>query len=574
MKNIFFEVCKKNLLYIAGLILAVVLIVYLQLVPPQILKRIVDDYLSLNIYDGILGLAVLYLAATVFSYIAEFLRTVLSTYLGQKIILRIRFGMSDKLLRLSVSYYNRHSTGDIMSRFTQDVDAVQTLFTGGIVTMGIDLFKIIGIMISIFLISSELFVYSLCAIPIIIVITEAFRRIILSLQKTYRMYIGKMNSFLQETLTGLKLFKIYGIEHKLDEAFTPLADEQIAVVRKINRIDKAFPAIMQIIRAVFICGFIILSTKEINIITGITVGGLAAAIDLLGRVFAPIEEIANEFQAVQQVMAALSRIGEFLDEPEEERETGQAAAEESSENIILKNVSFSYDGSEKILNRISAEIKKGSKTALVGRTGAGKTTMMNLIAGLYDAPCGSVLVNGLNPFLLAPGERRRLIGIVPQTMVMFTGKIRDCLTLGDTRITLADCICAAKTVGLYETIEALPDKFDTIIGEGEINLSYGEMQLLNLARAIVTNPPILLLDELTAGLDAVTEAKVLAAVQKISENRTIVTISHRLSGIINADYVYILTGGRIVEEGRPEALAGDGGWYAKYSRLESMGWRE
>ena len=573
MARLFWGICKKNIIPLLLLILSVIGIVALQLVPPQILKTIVDDYLEKGIYDGVTTLAVIYLAAVLVSYICEFFKTIFTTYIGQKAILEIRYKMSEKLTRLPMGYYNKNRAGDVMSRFTQDVEAVNTMFSDGLVNMAVDLFKIIGIIASVFILNKSLFVYTLLIVPVVVIISNAFRKKVYEAQLKLRKAIGRMNSFIQEAFSGLRLFKIFGHENRLSRAFDPLADEQIGIRRTVNRMDSIFPCIMQILKAVVICSFVVLTTKEVHVITGITVGTLAAAIDLLGRLFSPIEELATEFQTIQQVFAAFNRITEFLDEEEETRIIKDEAEQDGEYDILFQNVSFAYDDAGNILNDVSFSVKKGLKVALVGRTGSGKTTILNLLAGLYPTGMGSISICGYNPFTMPTELRRRAIGIVPQTVTTFTGKIKDIITLGDKQIPETDVMEALKAVGLYEDIEKLPQKYNTVIGEGESNLSFGQMQLLTLARAIVTNPPLLLLDELTSGLDAVTEAGILKAIKNVSTNRTIVTISHRLSGMIDADYVYVCSHGKIVEEGKPDELVQNNGWYAKYKQLEDKGWQ-
>lgn len=572
MVRLFWNICKKNLLPLILLIISVVGIVALQLVPPQILKTIVDDYLDKGIYDGITTVAVIYLLVVLVSYLCEFFKTIFTTYIGQKAILEIRYQMSEKLTRLPMCYYNQTAAGDIMSRFTQDVEAVNTMFSDGLVNMAVDLFKIIGIIVSIYIMNQSLFVYTLFIVPVIVIISNAFRKKVYVAQLSLRKAIGKMNSSIQEAFSGLRLFKIFGHENRMSRAFDPLADEQIGIRRKVNRMDAIFPCIMQILKAVIICSFVVLATPKVNLIVGVTIGTLAAAIDLLGRLFAPIEELATEFQAIQQVLAAFNRISEFLSEEEETRVINGEAVKDGENDISFQNVSFAYDDTGNILNDVSFSIKKGLKVALVGRTGSGKTTILNLLAGLYPVGIGNITIRGYDPFTMPVQIRRRVIGIVPQTVTTFTGKITDIITLGDEHISENDVIEALEAVDLYEDIAKLPEKHNTVIGEGESNLSFGQMQLMTLARAIVTNPPILLLDELTSGLDAVTEAKILKAIKNVSANRTIVTISHRLSGIIDADYVYVCSHGRIIEAGTPDELVKNDGWYAKYKQLEDMGW--
>lgn len=571
--KIFNDVFKKNWIIFILLILSIIGIVVLQLLPPQILKTIVDDYLEKKIYDGIATLAVFYLIAVLFSYLCEFFKTLFTTYIGQKIVLNIRYRMSAKLLRLPISYYNNNSAGDIMSRFTNDINSVNTMFSDGLINMIVDLFKILGILISIFILSTSLFIYTILIVPLIIIISNIFRKRIYKAQLLNRKTMGKMNSFIQEAYSGLRLYKIFNYEKRLSSSFKPLTEQQMKIRRKVNLMDAIFPCIMQIIKAVVICLFVLFTTKKINLITGISIGALAASIDLISKLFSPIEELAVEFQSIQQVFASFNRIKEFMNEKEEKKITNNLINQNKNIDISFNNITFSYDNNINILENVSFNINNGQKIALVGRTGSGKTTILNLLAGLYPTNEGNISIYGYDPFTLPPSIRRKLIGIVPQTIINFTGTIKEIITLKDETISDEEIICALKTVGLHDEIEKLPRKYDTVIGEGENNLSFGQMQLLTLARAIVTNPPVLLLDELTSGMDAITEAKVLQAIKDISINRTIITISHRLSGIIDADYVYVLSYGKIIEQGNPNELIKNQSWYAKYKQLEEIGWQ-
>jgi ATP-binding cassette subfamily B protein len=240
---------------------------------------------------------------------------------------------------------------------------------------------------------------------------------------------------------------------------------------------------------------------------------------------------------------------------------------------LVRQARFSYVSEKEVLREASLVVPAGWKAAVAGRTGSGKTTLLQLVAGLYPASAGTVLIHGRDPYRLPPQERRRLIGMVPQTVTLFHGSILENVTLRDTDISEKDVEWALEQVGLLADIRKLPDSLHTLLGEGEAKLSFGQNQLISLARAIVTNPPVLLLDELTSGLDALTEKQVLEAIRTISGGRTILTISHRLSGLLDAQTVHIMEHGRIVESGAPEVLAEREGWYARYRRLEDHGWQ-
>ena len=305
---------------------------------------------------------------------------------------------------------------------------------------------------------------------------------------------------------------------------------------------------MQIFRAIIIAFTVIIAAPTGLGALGISIGSIAAAVDLISRMFAPIEAIAVEFQTIQEALSGLERINEF-DREQEENRVEPLSDRKISEplSISIENMTFGYEEGKNIVKDISFDIEPGTKVALVGRTGAGKSTILNLIAGLYKPNQGSVRIGDVDPFKMPANIRRRTIGIVPQSFPIYDGTIRDAITLYDESITEKEVIDAAKMVGLHEDIMKLPKRYDTLIGEGEIKLSYGQYQLLTLACALVCNPPILLLDEVTSGLDSITEGKVFKALKKVSKDKTILTISHRISGIIDADKVIMLEQGRIVE---------------------------
>ncbi|MFA6941288.1 MAG: ABC transporter ATP-binding protein, partial [Clostridiaceae bacterium] len=302
---------------------------------------------------------------------------------------------------------------------------------------------------------------------------------------------------------------------------------------------------------------------------------IAAVIDLISRILAPVESIAMEFQTIQEAVSGVKRIQSFALEDEEKRYSNNSVIIKRYEDlsISVKNVAFSYSKDNEIIKDVSFIVEPGQKTALVGRTGAGKSTILNLIAGLYKPDEGSIEIGGMDPFKMDPNIRRHIMGIVPQSFPVYDVSVRDAITLYDETITEKQVEEAAIIVGLHDDIIKLPNGYNTIIGEGGTGLSYGQYQLLSLACALVCNPPLLLLDEVTSGLDGVTEERIFKALRNISKGRTIITISHRVSGIIDADKVIILDSGKVVEEGTPSDLAGKNGWYAKYNQIEQLGWK-
>ena len=566
--------CKDKLIYIIFLVIAIIAGILMQLVPPQILKNIIDNNISKGIYDGVWKLSTYYLLAIVLGGVFDFIREYMMATLGQGILLNIRLNMAKKLSKLPISYFSNNAVGEIMSQFTSDVDAVGTLFISGLIGLLSDGLKAIGIMISIYFLSPILALYMLILIPIIYLITRFFKSNTFKAQMESRRAVGHINGAVQEIFNGIRTIKIFGMEDQFISGFQEPLNQNLKAVQKTSILNSIFPCLMQILRAIIISITVIIAAPSGLGALGISIGSVAAAVDLISRMFAPIEAIAVEFQTIQEALSGLERIHDFDKEEEEYREELKLDKKVTGYlPISVKSISFSYGEGKNIVENISFDIGPGTKFALVGRTGAGKSTILNLVAGLYRPNQGSIKIGEWDPFEMPANMRRRTIGIVPQSFPIYDGTIRDAITLYDETITEEEVIIAAKTVGLHEDIMKLPKGYDTVIGEGEIKLSHGQNQLLTLACALVCNPPILLLDEVSSGLDSITEAKVFKALNEVSKDRTILTISHRISGIIDADKVIMLEKGRIVETGTPTELAGKDGWYAKYNQIEELGWR-
>ena len=547
--------------------------------PSLILRQIVDGPLTSGV-GSVWNMAFMYLAAVLIIGILDFGREISSTVIGQGILLETRKQMLEHLQKLPMKYYLRVPVGETLSKFSADIDVIATLFSAGLVSAMADSLKIIGFFIVLFALSKPIGWIALGAIPIIFLLSNFFRKNIFIKQKEVRKRVSDINAMIQEVYSGLKIIKAFGKEDLFSKRFEERLEGHRLAMNGNSVYDAWFPCIMQIVRACVIALAMVIgaSNNGTTLALGLSIGTLAAIADLFVRMFEPVEAIASEIQTIQQAFAGIDRIKDFFLEKTEDKQ--EDVSEKASHldkipkgDIILEQVDFEYTEGKKVIHQATVTIKEGSKVAFAGRTGSGKTTIMSLIAGLYPVANGSISIGGSDPFLLPASERRKIIGIVPQNVQLFNGSILDNITLKDDEITKEDVWLALETVGLSRTVNDLLDGLDTIIGEGEAQLSFGQMQLLSLARAIVTNPPILLLDELTSGLDALTERKLLNAIREVSSNRTIITISHRISGIIDADIVHIMDAGRVVESGSPEELSQKDGWFVVYKRLEERGWK-
>lgn len=571
----FKETCKNNILIVITLIISVITGIAMQLIPPQILRNIIDGHISKGITEGLWTLAYFYLLSVIVSGLADFIRELTMSIVGQNTLANIRYNMAKKLSKLPISYFSNNSAGAIMSYFTSDVDVVGTLLTSGVIGIMADGLKMLGIIVSIYMLSPILVLYVLILIPIIYVITRKFKKATLKAQIEARKAVGKINGYIQELFTGIRTIKIFNREKDFVDRFQEPLNENIKAVNKTSIFDSIFPCVMQVFRAVIIALVVIISAPAGLGAMGITIGSLAACVELISRMLAPIESIAMEFQTIQEAISGLKRIQEFDSLQEEKRYIQEHIDYEEKDTLDIRvdSLSFAYENGIEVVKDVSFTIKPGTKVALIGKTGAGKSTILNLVAGLYEPSKGTIKIGEFNPFKIPPNLRRRIMGIVPQNFNIYDGTIRDAITLYDKTITEEQVIRASKTVGLHDEIMMLPKGYDTVIGEGEVQLSHGQYQLLALACAIVCDPPILLLDEVTSGLDSVTEQKIFKVLREVSQNRTLLTISHRISGIIDADEVIILQRGRIIETGTPKELEGKEGWYAKYNQIEKLGWK-
>lgn len=576
LREAFNTTLKQNITFGLLVVVTVTVGAIINTWPSLVLRTIIDESLPNNALY-IWRLAFTYLGITLLIGLVDLVREYGATVFGQRMLLNIRKLMLDHLRFLPMAYYNNVPAGDTISRFTGDIEAIDSLFTAGLVSAIADLLKIMGFLVAIFTLSVQLGFVAVCSLPVLYLVTDYFRRNMFEKQLDVRRKVSNINTSIHEIYSGMKIIKIYGKEEFFAERFEPILESH-RLAMNVNSLYVAwFPCVTQTIRAVFIAGALSIgaSNNLTPLALGLSLGTLAAVADLFIRLFRPIQAVAGEIQTIQRALAGVKRVEIFFNEETQENDVQDTKLTDHPEgaDVILDDVRFSYEGDVEVLKGASMAIPAGTKAAIAGRTGSGKTTLMNLVAGLYEVDRGKVSVGGIDPFTLLPETRRRLMGIVPQTVHIFNSSVHDNVTLRDPSIIRDQVERALDTVGLLKVVQNLPEGLDTFLGEGAQQLSFGQTQLLSLARAIVTDPPLLLLDELTSGLDSLTEKQVLAAIRDISGGRTILTISHRLSGIIDAETVHIMEGGRIVESGSPDELAQRGGWYSIYKSLEDKGWR-
>ena len=534
--NIIINVFKKYK-YLTFLLLFIIIgVIGFSLATPQVLKYIIDDYLTVG-GKKLLFPALLYFSTIVLLGVFNFGKEAIITIFGQKIIRKIKEEMMNKLTKIPIGYLSTNESGSIVSRFSNDVEAVGSLFTSGIVSIVVDAFKIVGIVISIWLFSYKLGILVVLIIPVVYFLTKTFQQRMLKVQRLYRVLTAKVNNHIPESINNLQMIKSFAKEKYMEEKYVEYLDESYEAMDKINFYDSIFSPLILILRAVVVAIVVILSSDKLSFL-GLSIGSVAAAIELINNIFAPIENLGMELQNIQQSIAGIYRIDEFLDEEEEREKNINLTYEKIINNnlrIELKNVNFHYASGENILENVSLNINHKDSITFAGRTGAGKTTLFKLILGLLEPSSGNITISNVNVSEIPNNEKRKIFGYVEQSFSFIKGSVAEQISLKDEKIRNEEIENAMKFVGLHDYIITLENGYDTFASPNIF--SQGQRQLLSIARAIVTSPPIMLLDEITANLDSETEEKIISVLRNASSERTVLSISHRLSSILTCDRI-------------------------------------
>ena len=518
----------------AGTLLCVAASVGASLIPPLLLGRAVDRLtggLSLS------ALAVLlYFGSLALEGILSSAQESLLVLFGQKMTHALRSEMSRKLTLLSASTLVGQNPGEVAARFSGDVDTVEVLFTSGIISMVADACRIISILAVIAVKNTGLALILLLVLPLFAVFTRHVQKRMLAAQLDNRRAVAAVSGQVPETLHNIRTIRALGLERYMERRYDRRIGESYAAMERTNFYDAIYSPVVLLLNAAVVGVVMLLSASgkaEILTLFGMSVGTSVTVISYISRIFAPIESLGMEIQTIQSAMAGVKRIDAFLAQPEraiaEERENAARG------DVVLSHVTFGY-GEKPVLTDFSMTVKQGEQVTLVGRTGSGKSTVFKLLLGLYPPESGSITIGGVDVSAITDRERRACIGCVEQHFSRVPGTVLDQITLGDARITEDMARKAARLSGIDAAIEALPEGYGTVCTPGMF--SQGEWQLLSIARAAAADPAVLLLDEITANLDAETEARVLEALRRASEGRTVLSVSHR---------VYENLGGRTVE---------------------------
>ena len=518
----------------AGTLLCVAASVGASLLPPLLLGRVIDrltggmplSALAVLLYFGSLALEGLLSSA----------QESLLVLFGQKMTHALRSEMSRKLTLLPAGTLAGQNPGEMAARFSGDVDTVEALFTSGIISMAADACRILSIMTVIAVKNTGLALILLLVLPLFAVFTRHVQKRMLAAQLDNRRAVAAVSGQVPETLHNIRTIHALGLEGYMERRYDRRIGESYAAVERTNFYDAIYSPVVLLLNAAVVGVVMLLSASgkaEILTLFGMSVGTSVTVISYISRIFAPIESLGTEIQTIQSAMAGVKRIDAFLAQPERTipEERGSAARGD----IVLSHVTFGY-GEKSVLTDFSMTVKQGEQVTLIGRTGAGKSTVFKLLLGLYPPESGSITIGGVDVSDIADSERRACIGCVEQHFSRVPGTVLDQITLGDARITEEMAKSAARLAGIDAAIASLPEGYDTVCTDGMF--SQGEWQLLSIARAAAADPAVLLLDEITANLDAETEARVLEALCRASEGRTVLSVSHR---------VYENLGGRTIE---------------------------
>lgn len=534
------SICTQNLLLPIALVITVVGAVVTALVPPLILEKIVDGLTAGNSMPIVQAFS--YFGVVALAGLLESTRESLLIVFGQKLTHGLRSQMCEKLSQLSADTLSKMDAGTIASRFVGDVDTLETLFTSGIISMFADACTMIGIYAVLWQKNRGLAITLLAILPLIALFTRHVQKKMLAAQMDSRKAAARTSGLVPETIHCIRMIHVFGKEGFMRKRYDRTLQEGYAAMERTNFYDALYSPVILITDAL-VTGIVMLlsasSGPEVRMFFGMSVGTAVAVISYISRIFSPIESIGMEIQTIQEALAGAKRVGEFLELPTRLEtsveagekvmtELGKASAGTDSPVacISLEDVSFGYEEEKMVLEHLSFEIKTGEQVTMTGRTGAGKSTIFKLLLGLYRPQKGCVKIYGQDAYLLPDSIRRRLFGCVEQSFKRVPGTVLEQITLSDPTISREDAVEAAKLAGLHEVIAGMEQGYDTPCTDALF--SQGQWQLLSIARAVAAKPSILLLDEITANLDVGTEQEVLYALRRAGENRTVVSISHRL----------------------------------------------
>lgn len=545
-------VCDRLLLIVIGVL--IVIGIAANLAGSYMLRPIINDYILPGDYSGLVRILLVLGAIYLTGVAAVYVEYILLNKIGQRTVTRMRFDLFEKMERLPVGYFDTHQHGDLMSRYTNDIDRISDALTDSLSDMLSAVLTVIGIFCMMMIISPILTLVTLVTVPLMFLSAKGIVRRSRKYFKAQQESLGAMNGYIEEMISGQKVIKVFGHEKKVEKDF----DVFNAELREKSQKAQFFSGLMMpVMQNLSTLNYVLITIigALLAIFRGFDVGGLAAFLQYSRQFGRPINELASLYNSIQAALAGAERIFQVIDESPESPDLPDAVTlKEVKGDVAMTDVYFGYKPDKIILKGVSFHAPAGSKIALVGATGAGKTTILNMLPRFFDIQSGEITVDGYPIRRICRSNLRRSMAIVLQDTHLFTGTVRENIRFGRLEATDEEVVAAAKLTAAHSFIKRLPHGYDTLLENDGANLSQGQRQLLNIARAAVADPPILLLDEATSNIDTRSELLIQKGLDQLMKGRTSLVIAHRLSTIRNADMILVLEHGRIVERGNHREL--------------------
>jgi len=557
-----------------------------QVVGPLLTRRVIDVAIPAHDMHVVIACTAFLFLALVAEFVTSYGQTWLTSLLGQRVMRDLRMEIFEHLQRLSVSFFDRNPAGRLITRVTSDVETLNELFTSGVVSGLGDLFTLVAISVAMLIMDWRLALASFAVIPFVVIVSGLFRKGVRDTYRDIRVRLARINSFLQERLTGMRIVQLFGQEKREAQRFDELNRSHLEVnLKSITIYALYFPAI-ELLTSIALAILIVAGASRVHA-NLLSVGTVAAFLQLVRRFFQPLQDLSEKYNILQTAMASSERIFTLLDTvpsvPDKAEPTNLGKRSKGVE-VAFEDVWFAYDlahlakqkggvpaestPTEWVLKGVSFTARPGETLALVGHTGAGKTTIVNLLMRFYDPQRGRITINGVDIRAMPLDELRSLIGYVQQDIFLFAGDIATNIRLSNP-LSDEDVVKAAAKVGADRIIRGFPKGYGQVLGERGASISVGERQLLSFARAIAANAPLLLLDEATSAVDSEIEAEIHAALSVLVSGRTTIAVAHRLSTIANADMILVLHHGEVAERGTHGELLERGGLYNTLWRLQA-----
>lgn len=574
----------------------------MQLVGPLMTQRVIDVALPAKDTGLVLRSALLFAGSLLVAFGSQYGETMLTSLLGQRVMRDLRRDLFAHVQRLPIVFFDRNPVGRLVTRVTSDIEALNELFTAGVVAGLGDLFTLLAISALMLTTDWRLAMAAFAVIPFVYLVSHWFRKAVRNAYRDIRTRLARINAFLQERITGMRVVQIFGRERTEAQRFDRLNRDHLdSHLKSITYYALYFPAI-EILTSVALAALIVTGAHRVEI-HSLTVGTVAAFLQLVRRFFQPLQDLSDKFNTLQQAMAASERVFRLLDEPMARESTALHADARAEQRVFnasrsrlaiaaasaqrragvtveFQDVWFAYDlghvareegpsaSPEWVLKGVSFKVEPGKTLALVGHTGAGKTTIINLLLRFYDPQRGRILIDGVDAREIPVGDLRALIGYVQQDIFLFAGDVLTNIRLSND-ISEGDVAAAAARVGADRIIRRLPNGYAQVLGERGASISVGERQLLSFARAIAADPALLVLDEATSAVDSEIEAEIQAALQVLMRGRTTIAVAHRLSTIVDSDEILVLHHGQVRERGTHRQLLSRRGLYERLYRLQA-----